>query len=236
MSLKTNLIRFFKLDGNANDAVGAGNGTNNGGVFSAANGIIVQGVGVNGSSTYVDSGYSPAFGTSDFSISIWFKTSTSQKNKWILGEYDNNSSQNYCIISIVQDVKEDNSNKVGFFCRGSTFGSEIQINVSDGAINDGNWHHCGMSIDRTNNKLYGYYDGSLKINQSITFLGSFSNSRTIYLGATNAGGGSNYWAGAIDEVGFWTRVLTPTEWSKLYKNGTGFPYPFSEGINTNWFL
>ena len=36
----------------------------------------------------------------------------------------------------------------------------------------------------------------------------------------------NYWAGKLDEAGFWNKTLTSTEVGLLYQNGAGLAYPF----------
>ena len=41
---------------------------------------------------------------------------------------------------------------------------------------------------------------------------------------------TDFWHGAIDEVGFWKRVLTPDERTLLYHGGLGFPLPFGATI------
>jgi hypothetical protein len=40
-------------------------------------------------------------------------------------------------------------------------------------------------------------------------------------------GGTSYWNGRIDEVGFWKRVLTSAERTALYNSSNGVTYPFS---------
>lgn len=239
MSLLTNLSAYYKLDGNVNDELGSHNGSNSGGSFSAANGKIVQGIGFNGS-TYGDLNYKPDFGTDSFSIFLWFKTSVSQNEGYFLGMYDNTTSQNYVVLGLGQATPADSQNKAGFFIRGSTYGGELQKNVSPSAVNDNNWHHFGLVVDKSANKFKGYFDGAKKTEDNYNLIGNVTNTNiTIGLGClhSSVNGYVLKFNGAVDEIGIWkNRGLTDSDVAKLYKNGMGFPYPFENGVKTNWFM
>ena len=45
--------------------------------------------------------------------------------------------------------------------------------------------------------------------------------------ANDASGFEDHWNGQIDEMGFWKRMLTPTERAALYNSGRGLTYPFN---------
>lgn len=47
-----------------------------------------------------------------------------------------------------------------------------------------------------------------------------------FLGSDDPGSAVTNWDGLIDEVGFWTRALSPSEISQLYNGGAGRQYPF----------
>ena len=55
--------------------------------------------------------------------------------------------------------------------------------------------------------------------------GVFGTNSSLFLSGYN--GSSNFHNGAIDEMGFWKRILTAQERTQLYNNGNGLAYPFS---------
>src|SRR5260221_9800184 len=73
MSLLTNIISYWKLDGNSNDATAnANDGTDNGITYSNANGKINQGAGFDGSTSKIDVGTTNLpTGVTDRTITAW---------------------------------------------------------------------------------------------------------------------------------------------------------------------
>lgn len=94
--------------------------------------------------------------------------------------------------------------------------------------NDGNFHYAVFTYDGSST-LAGskiYMDGTSQTlsNTVDALIGSISNSANFTIG--NRDTGSEFWNGAIDEVGFWSRALSQAEITQLYNGGAGLQYPF----------
>ncbi len=74
-------------------------------------------------------------------------------------------------------------------------------------LNDSIWHHLVMVIDRTEERIYGYVDSVLEINESY-ILGDVLNNETIYLGYDMTG--------IIDNERIWHRALSEEEIGNLF--------------------
>lgn len=228
MSLLTNLVAYYKLDGNANDSTGSHNGSISGATYTSS-GKILGAYLFDGSNDYIST-FSPNFGSSSFSISFWFKTSTSQSEKYMIGEYGTTSGISYYVLRIGQNVSNMGTNKLSILLRSSANEAVFSAAVSSGAINDGAWHHAVIIVNRTTNQVIGYVDGTNTLTASRYFAGNFNGSlATMYLGAQHYPTGTidGYWNGYLDEVAFWDKILTTDEIASLYNNNSGFSYPFS---------
>ena len=86
------LIAYYPFNGNANDESGNGHhGDVNGSTLTPDRyGTANKAYSFDGTDDYIDLGNKPAFnfGTSDFTISLWFKTDGIQTDKYFLGKYD----------------------------------------------------------------------------------------------------------------------------------------------------
>lgn len=155
--------------------------------------------------------FATPFGTSNFSISFWFKTSMT------------------AISFMFQDYGSDTDNTVQ--CRTNADGT-VQFYIRDAeedditinsvtAYNDGAWHY-----------FYGARDGSttarMIIDSNETLTGSNANLGTINTSAgtqPDAGTYPNYtgfaFAGSLDDMRVFNRALTTPEIKWLYNRGAG---------------
>ena len=93
---------------------------------------------------------------------------------------------------------------------------------SFGALNTGQWYsvviwssagsHVGISVNKSIDT----------INTMLSNITNSDSSGKLYVGSQNTGLGTMY--GAIDEVGFWKKVLSAQERSDLYGGGSGNTY------------
>ena len=213
MSLKTNLVSYWKLNGNSTDSVGGNNGTDLNITYSAGNGKIKQGAGFNGltSNILVGTGLNNA---GSFSLSLWLKGGAN--NLYCFGkgasgdyEYDMFASSNYFGCTMRQNT------------------DAVYMTITGGSKNiiDGNWHHCVAVYDSTVPSLKVYVDGVLDGTST-----SATGSR-VSGGVTPVWIGGRYdsaalWNGAVDECAYWSRVLTKLEVRQLYNGKSGLSYPF----------
>ena len=212
MALSDNIVSYWKLDGNSNDAVASNNGTDTSITYSDANGIINNGAGFGGSSL-VSVANDASLSSDEFSFSFWFKFNPDRTGVIRFIHKENASPSSYSIFIM------------------DTLGIHLTVNGAVSIISNTTsfgttFHHCVVVADGTNLNIY--VDG-----ESDETPVAFSSAINTNTGALTFG---NSFDGAMDEVGFWSRALTSTEVTALYNSGDGLQYPFGSSdleINVN---
>lgn len=214
--LLTGLAAFYKLDGDGLDARGVHNGTG----FGAWGAASPPGY-------YTTGKFGSAFCMSPGNVVLtpfdgWWWTKMvlspviSLGTSWTLSCWHNmggtiSGHPPDCVI--VQDAF-DYGMRVAYGGKMSwgDFVTQSNTNVSAG------WHMLTETYDGTTLRYYldGVADGV-----SISTLPSFSPDRLF-----GSHFDRSYKSYAMDEVGMWTRPLSPTEISTLYAGGAGLAYPF----------
>jgi len=188
---------YWKLEGNANDNMAAGN---NGTITGAAtvSGKVGNALSFNGASDGVSFGDVLDMGTADRSISLWFKTTQTGTNKCILSKGYSCTGNQHAIYLYNGKI----------YCLMDISGTDRIIN-SGVTVNDGNWHHVAVTIQR-NGKMKLYLDGTFKTEVDISADAGVDAQNTygFYLGRSNTG---QYFNGLIDEVKIFTGVLSEQE-------------------------
>jgi len=96
----------------------------------------------------------------------------------------------------------------------------------------GDWYHVALTFDGTGSSTeYAklYVNGSLEDTESNSNHDLNTQNNYVSVGAKNNDGTiSNYFNGQVDEVAFWSEVLTAAEVSALYNSGT----PLDAGSNS----
>ena len=96
----------------------------------------------------------------------------------------------------------------------------------------GGWYHVVLVFNGTGSSTeyaYLYINGSLEDTESNSNHDLNSQSNYVSVGAKNNSGSiSNYFDGQVDEVAFWSEVLTASEVTALYNSGT----PLDAGSNS----
>ncbi|TMJ00815.1 MAG: LamG domain-containing protein [Alphaproteobacteria bacterium] len=223
MSLLTNLVSYWKMDeasGNALDAHGSNDLTDNNGVGSATGKIGNARDLEQSSSQYFSHADNADLSTGDidFTFAMWVKAEsfpsfpvllnkgvTSGTREYLL-YYDTSASR---FVWLVQDASTAETNVVA-----NNFG----------AASTSTWYHVVVWHDAGNNQI-GISVNAGTPNTSSTSGGVVDGAGTFSVGASPSQ--SLYWDGLIDEVGFWKRVLTSQERADLYAGGAGLAYPFS---------
>lgn len=221
-ALLNSLISYWKLDeasGTRNDAHGANHLTDNNTVTQAAGRIGNAGQFTSANSEYLSIADNAALSTGDIDFTIAF---------WVY--YDSNFS------SIITKGTSETTAGREYVVKAIAGGNNIVFQVSDGASETtlfggpnlalGSWYYVIVwhdSVGDTINRQVN--DGGV---DSVAWsTGVQDGAGTFRLGVNcNADGGS-FHDGRIDEVGFWTRVLTAAERTSLYNAGAGLAYPFS---------
>lgn len=233
--LLTNLVSYWKMDessggtGDVSRADAHGSNTltdinttasgtgiiNNGAHFVYDDGTILT----NTSPT----GMSP--GSGDFSISLWLYL-----------EYHSNYGENRLIgkwrgPSLWQQQFKFNveGSSPTFYLRlvtnTVTYGSETR-GVEQNLSHD-TWHHLVVTWDASAHTAEFFVDGS-SVGSDSSGSGTeiVSDNAPLDIGGTNNSTPSDFLGGIVDEVGYWSRLLTGAEITSLHNSGAGLAYPF----------
>lgn len=193
-------ISRYKLNGNADDAWGGNNGTNNGVTFNS--GVYGRAGSFDGGSD-IDTG-SKFFGGSQWTVSSWFTTSSTNKQA-ILGTFDGNFPQ------VKLAVNEAGNNQVGLRVHDGSTETEIRSSVS---VTDSSWYFVSAQRNEDNFKIYL---GSRLVNKTTQSYQTDLSSGNVHIGARPDK--NNYFKGKIDDVRIYDRALTPVQVEKLYHKG-----------------
>jgi hypothetical protein len=135
------------------------------------------------------------------SVSLWFKSSSSEGgNRWLFADYDS-TSFNYVVYLNAPSV-----GKIRFLSRYSS--STTAIDSVSGGLNNGAWHHLVVMVDIENLKNRIYIDGS------------FESEGNLSSNAYNGSGALGYIGGGvigeIDQVRIFNKALSAAEVTTLY--------------------
>lgn len=222
MALSTNLVAYYKLDGNSNDSVGSNNGSDTGITYGSSYGKIGQGALFNGTSSKIVIGTSSTFNferTDSFSISAWVNTTTFN-NGPILSKLVNSGSYNGYEVLVV-------GGNIVFLMNNTDPSNGISVSATSNTMSTGSWYHVVVTYSGTSlaSGVKMYVNGSL-CSQSVNFdnlSASILSSVAPQIGARPSGNVTN---GDLDEIGIWSRALSADEVSQLYNGGAGLSYPF----------
>lgn len=196
--LNVGLISYYKLDetsGAVVDSVGTFNGVNYGATTNVA-GIIATAY--NFSSTNIVNVSNFVFGSSG-SVFGWLKMTSTENQEIILG-----TGANHVDCQIF-------SNSV-YCSMGGSF-------INSGALSAGTWYNIVFTWDGTTQRLYVNGLNVANLTEAST---TTLTPATLNLG--NTVDRNNAIRGVLDEVGVWSRALTPTEVVQLYNSGDGITY------------
>ena len=219
-------LLYWRLGGTAaqggNDLVGSNDAVVRSGVTSNASGALPSEPGpsytFNGTTSgYLNSTNNMKMGQ-QYSSELWFRTTSSSGGKLIgFGNSTTGSSSSYD-----RHVYMRNDGRIVY----GTYPGIARTITSTAAYRDNNWHHVVASQGWDGMKLFidGQLVGALPENTSQDYIGFWR------VGGDNLNSWpnrptSNYFAGQIDEVAVYNRVLTTQEVSEHYLKGTGVAAP-----------
>jgi len=93
--------------------------------------------------------------------------------------------------------------------------------ASTTSIADGQWHHIAAVRNAAESRMRFYIDGIQEPSIHTTYLGDFSGSAPVDVGAM---GGGYFFRGALDEVSIYRRALSSDEIAAHYNGGSGMSY------------
>jgi len=228
--LTGSLVSYWTLNessGNMIDVVASNDGT----VTSATRGqqgILNSSVLFDGTDDYIDFGRDGSLdvGSNDFTFSIWVNATALQSggDKIFMKGLEGGAPDKRIVLEMANttSVRADVDDAV----------AAKQV-TGDIGITDSLWHHLVLVRDGNNLRIYEDGTEASASPTDITGLGSLdSTGEDLVLGVTSDGEAGAWWAGKMDEFGFWTRALTAAEVASLYNSGLAAPYPFTPIVTT----
>ncbi|MDK9716485.1 MAG: DUF1566 domain-containing protein [Trichlorobacter sp.] len=204
------LVSWWRAEGNALDTRGTNNATlHSASSFVFASGKVGQAFSFNGvTTTYIDAPNSASlnFGTSDFAIATWIKSSDSGSYRRLVTK---RGTGNWYSLAL-------HNGKVFF---------EISPYISMSsvaAVNDGLWHHIVVSRDPvgTSSRKYRLYIDGIE-NTSLADGGlNLDNSAPLELGRWSTESYGGIYSGLMDEAQIFNRSITAAEVLNIYNAGS----------------
>jgi hypothetical protein len=178
-----------------------------------ATGKIGQAIKLDGTDDWVNVTDNSAqnFGTGDFTLSTWVKTTGAQSDTFgmLIAKAWTNSDPMYYVAIRESDGALD-------FRVTGTAGAGITDTIRGSGFNDGNWHFMTLVIDRSGNTVKAYKDavqqGADVDISSVS--GGVNPSGPLRLGVNEINGYPL--KGLLDEVRLYSRALSVTEIASLY--------------------
>ncbi len=144
---------------------------------------------------YIELPHSPSLNISSaISLEMWVNTTTSS-NAVLLEKSSNNTNYGLHL----------NLGKIVFFVSPDANTGQL---VSNGSINNGQWHHISVTFNDVTNTMSIYIDGVLDNTSSSKTASISPNNQPIYIGSRS---GTLSYEGGIDEIRIWDRDLCLSE-------------------------
>ncbi len=196
------LVSRWTLDNTSNDLLGSNNGTQVGTVVYSNSSVVGSHcMKCDGGADYIDLGSFRFYNSTNFSISVWFKTSSDTVN--ILSDA-NSSGVTFLRIILAS------GGKVHYQVINNN--SALFTDVTTGAYNDNKWHN--LVIIDANGTVTSYIDGtSAEISGSYTRSAITFNSSSI---GADRSASPIYFTGYLDDVRYYNHALSSDEVSQIY--------------------
>jgi hypothetical protein len=202
------LKHYYRMEGNSNDSVGSNNGTDTTITYSTANGKFGQGAGFTANPSKINlTGLTGSNWTGAFTIVGWVKINTVQTT------------------SIVEVVNAGNGNYWAYLQAGSApnnfyaalfDGTNNPVTQGTTVYTTGMWYQVALVRDTGAGKLRLYVNGAADATASTdnTTPPAAANLTAVDIGWRSNNG--DHLTGNLDDVAFFTRVLSASEISQLY--------------------
>lgn len=202
------LVAWWKLNGDANTAIGSPNATINNATSSTHDGIPNTAYAFNGTNSSITASSTYGLGTTSVTISAWIWSSTTSNSGSFVAVGDIGSGYGIGMGDTTQ--------------YNSAPGTKIVMDyaavrwVATGTNVGSGWHHIVMTID-ANGTPTGYVDGS----PTGSYPGTNAKTPTgsTYIGAMGSGAAARFFTGNIDDVRLYNRALSLSEILSLYSAG-----------------
>ncbi|MEO7049848.1 MAG: LamG domain-containing protein, partial [Ferruginibacter sp.] len=212
----SNVIANYKFEGNANDAANNNAGTLQGVPTPSVDrfGVANTAYSFNGSSQYVTTA-NPYSNPNNFTVSIWFRTTTNTGGKLI----GFGSSQSAASGQYDRHIYMNNAGQIYFGVYPSTV---VTVN-SALSYNDDKWHLATATLSGAGMVLY--VDGAQVGSNNATTTGeNYTGYWRIAFDNCNGWTSqptSNYFNGKLDDALIYSRALTPAEVATIFNSPAG---------------
>ena len=220
MALTDNILAYWKLDNDGSGGVSLVDSTGNG--YTLTNPYPVNlGTGIIGGDAVFTGTSGEYLGPvtlgvqNSYSVGIWLKWS---------GAFSGGHQIFYSSASElgIQAFFDEPSGTIHFANYGN---GPVEFDTGINIPTDGNWHYYVITQDGSGN--FTFYLDSTSV-----YTNTFTPGSTLGGYITGLGAESNdlsqTFNGQIDEVGTWSRALSPTEVNNLWNGGAGITYPFPQ--------
>ena len=221
----SNLEYYYSLDENsgstAYDQLGNENLTNTGSVTVGNSGLQNKSyTWDDGSLQYLAGSVTPFETSGSMTLSLWFRSNDTNGNKILYSEGYSSGTNVFQITIDSRSTSGDGS--IEFFGRDNSASTFISQQFGSG-YDDGDWHHI-VFVNSGSTSYKIYIDGTSVLNASYS-PGSVSNYNNIKFGASAKSPTDDArFDGQMDEIGFWSSVLTHDDVETIYNGGSGIPY------------
>jgi len=226
MVATTNLVSYYKFEGNADDSKGSNDGTVNG--ATSTSGKIFKGYSFDGNTNYISMGSASFLNNTSGTISIWANLKDVVSGDCLFGAGTSSSNLDFISCVIRRGGTGSNNDRLNFY-NYKTDSVYALITPEDSLTFTNAFTHFVFVSDGSSTKIY--INGS---EQTLT-VSSGSNNGAWFGDNTNLNEFSigrvvrsvndiAKFTGAIDEVGIWSEALDSTSISELYNDGLGLTY------------
>lgn len=194
------VVSLWKMDGNWNDSTGRNNGTPSGATFNTTDYKFGTAAGSFDGNDYVSVPDSESwnFGTNDFSIEFWEKTSSN--DKVIISYCDDNGNNGWYVIITTNIMAFRTQNSANYL-----FATSVPNNNA--------WQHWVFT--KTGTTWKWYKDGALETPSSSATTATVQDHTGNLVIAGTAGG--SYLVGNLDEVAIYNTTLSADEIKNHYQ-------------------
>ncbi len=165
------------------------------------------------------------FATSSFTVECWVKTGVVPRTYTIVGNEDNNGGFNFLTAYSVRLSPNGNLRAFGQSVNGVTWSTDVPSSVY--RVDDNQWHHIAMVVNRTTSRMSLYIDGIERgFSPSPTNFGNFSASTSqLHVGQRSFESGTPVgpiaFPGIVDEVRVSSTAHTSDQIQKTYLGTEG---------------
>ena len=210
-SAPSNIVSWYRAEGNANDGIGANNGTLAGGATAAATGEVGTAFSFNGSTAYVTAPDDASLHLSSFSIEGWFNfTSTPTTDQVLVAKTAGTGTNESFVV----------------WANGSALNGAVgdangisQLSASFSPSSN-TWYHLAFTFDGSTHAAVLYVNGSSVASSTLTKVPAY-DTHPFQIGAEYENETlTDFMNGLADEVTLYSSVLTSTNIQSIYNAGS----------------